>query len=161
MNVNNLPMCYAVMKIEEKLDDDLGDITIFVATGCYVIKQTLEFLENGEIEASGDVVFMWNKKDDNNEPIFVQNRCINKVSVDRLFFSAEEAITVAEEENRKYLVKKIMDISMDKMASVRAKAPEVVKGYRTKSAEQLKKVQTMIDTNEANNTFGFKVLKKA
>lgn len=159
MNANKLPMCYAVMKIDEKLGNDLGDITIFVAAGCYIVRQTLEYLENGEFEISGDVVFMWNKTDDNNEPIFIQNKCINSVSVNKLFFSAEEAIMEAEEENKKYLVKKIMEISMDKIASIRVKAPELVKKYRTKSAEQLNKVQTIIDTNETNNII--KALKKA
>jgi len=159
MDANKLPMCYAVMKIDEKIDNDLGDITIFVAAGCYIVRQTLEYLENGEVEISGDVVFMWNKTDDNNAPIFINNKCINAVSVDKMFFSAEEAIMEAEEENKKYLVKKIMEISMDKIASIRVKAPELVKKYRTKSAEQLNKVQTIIDTNETNNII--KALKKA
>ena len=163
MNIeNDIPMCYAVMNITENLDNELGDISIYVAAGCYVLKQVTEYLANGDTLLSGEVVFMWNKDGSHNIPKFDNNgRCSNKIEVLNLYTNVEDAIQAAEEMNKKGLVKKIMNLPMEKMSIVRTKAPEIVNKYKNLSKEHLKEDQNIVDQNLANDRIGLQKLKKA
>ena len=136
MKTNKYPTCYTIMKINES-DEDFGDVSIFVATECYIVRYDIKFDEFGNTDIAADVVYMWNKENDSCIPEFVNGKCINKEMTTYLFDNKEDAILAADEANKKSIYEKIMEMPLEKVKAIKDKIPVILEKYKSKALDHL------------------------
>jgi len=101
----NYPIRYALMPIIERggFVDDYRDITrAYIVSKCYIISETVRYLENGKRTTTFEVVFPYQYPDLKHQvPKHISETCTNAILVNQVFDNFEDALVVADISNTK------------------------------------------------------------
>lgn len=124
---NNYPIKYALIPMIEQvgwapglneLEREYG-IVCYIASKCYVVKETKEYCEDGNSKVEYQIVCPYQYDDldiwKRCEPSFhlIQGHCINGITTNQLFDSYEEALSAKNEKNDEIILKKCIHLRYD------------------------------------------------
>ena len=155
--LENIPMRYGIMKISENINNN-EIVDRFVVAPCYIIKEITEYTKDS-IKQSYEVVFTWDKNHSSITPSFDENKkCTNAIFVNDVYEDIEEALVIADKENKDSLRERIMSAKVEQLDAIKKAVPLLTQKYNELAKSHLNDERKYVENSMKNNT-NFKIKK--